>query len=83
MSIDTITSVELAKRLGVSRSALWKWTQEQTLEGERLRACILHSTRRSTTWSVQRLTERGWLREPEAAPQPALQFSYTLQAVGH
>lgn len=74
---STITSAELAQRMGVAESSLWEWSNDDAS----LRGCILRRTRRSTTWSVQRLRERGFLTKPEpteAETAPVLSHSWRI-----
>lgn len=65
-----LSSAELAARLGLSRSGLYKWRRERTPEGQRLRACIHRATKRSTYWNVARLRKAGLL--PDATPAPEI-----------
>lgn len=57
MAADTLTSPQLALRLGIARSTLHSMIQADP----KLRGCILRATRRSTTWSVAKLRAAGYL----------------------
>ncbi len=74
MSTDTISSRELAERLGVSHVTVWRWQSEDP----KLAQCVVRRTRHSTRWSVQRLRESGYLTASDAPAVPALSYSLRI-----
>jgi hypothetical protein len=71
MTDDVLTTSALAKRLGKSRDTVWRWQ----CEDPRFAQCVLRRTKRSTTWSVQRLIDLGFLKRDTEATPPALSYS--------
>lgn len=63
---DLLTGTELAARLGVHISTLWRWEQERI----DLRACRIRPRSRKG-WSVARLQAAGYLVPQVQAPASA------------
>lgn len=74
-----ITIADLSKRLGISRTTLWKWI----VADPKWRGCIAKSSRKKIWLSVQRLIDNGIIPRPEGArvvPIAGPSFSYEVKA---
>lgn len=71
---ELLRSVEVADLMRIGTTTLFRLRNERSPEGQRLRACIVRATCRSTWWSASKLRSAGFIALPAAVdnlPQPA------------
>lgn len=80
-----LTSAEVADLMRIGTTTLHRLRNERSIDGQRLRACIVRQTPRSTWWSVAGLRSAGFIAMPAPVEQlpeaaaAALTVSWNVQ----